>query len=104
MTIYFNILIIIPFIFVFVIIKRIYFLILIFIIIVITSITITIITSIIIYITSIIFSFQLDTLIQEHIPDLYVHFQSQVTLQCWRTILILMTISTMMSMMMQTPI
>ena len=23
-------------------------------------------------------SFQLDTLIQEHIPDLYVHFQSQV--------------------------
>ena len=25
-----------------------------------------------------IISFQLDTLIQEHIPDLYVHFQSQV--------------------------
>ena len=27
-----------------------------------------------------IISFQLDTLIQEHIPDLYVHFQSQVTM------------------------
>ena len=26
--------------------------------------------------------YQLDTLVQEHIPDLYVHFQSQVILFC----------------------
>ena len=28
------------------------------------------------------FLFQLDTLVQEHIPDLYVHFQSQVSPLC----------------------
>ena len=26
--------------------------------------------------------YQLDTLVQEHIPDLYVHFQSQVKTRC----------------------
>ena len=30
--------------------------------------------------------YQLDTLVQEHIPDLYVHFQSQVRTSCWREI------------------
>ena len=28
--------------------------------------------------------YQLDTLVQEHIPDLYVHFQSQVRSWCQR--------------------
>ena len=29
--------------------------------------------------------YQLDTLVQEHIPDLYVHFQSQVSSQdCYK--------------------
>ena len=28
--------------------------------------------------------YQLDTLVQEHIPDLYVHFQSQVRIRCQR--------------------
>ena len=30
--------------------------------------------------------YQLDTLVQEHIPDLYVHFQSQVRNRCQRQI------------------
>ena len=35
--------------------------------------------------------YQLDTLVQEHIPDLYVHFQSQVMLELNTVMILLLT-------------